>query len=188
MRVFLFLHYMKTIGNRITFEDTPKRTTVVITPDKHILTNVLMGAWLAMWYAIGFVVVWSIFVLSLTEQESIILYIFLVFWLYYAVRISKSFFWILYGKELIKVDSDALHIKKSVMTYGKAIPYLFDNIKDLQFEVPEARSLQSVWESSPWINGGERFSFIYFGKVKKFGRKLNEKDAQLLFNLLTNKI
>ena len=74
------------------------------------------------------------------------------------------------------------------MTYGKAIPYLFDNIKDLQFEVPEALSLQSVWESSPWINGCERFSFMYFGKVKKFGRKLNEKDAQLLFNLLTNKI
>ena len=74
------------------------------------------------------------------------------------------------------------------MTYGKSIPYLFDNIKDMQFEVPEIRSLQSAWESSPWINGGERFSFIYFGKVKKFGRKLNEKDAQLLFNLLTNKV
>ena len=159
---------MKTIGDRITFEDTPKRTTVVITPDKHMLTNVLIGAWLAMWYAI--------------------VYIFLVFWLYYAVRISKSFFWVLYGKELIKIDSDALHIKKSFMSYGKAIPYLFDNIKEMQFEVPEIRSLQSAWESSPWINGGERFSFMYFGKVKKFGRKLNEKDAQLLFNLLTNKV
>ena len=179
---------MKTIGDRITFEDTPKHTTVVITPDKNIFTNVLMGAWLAMWYAIGFVVVWSIFALVLTEQERLILYIFLVFWLYYAVRISKSFFWILYGKELIKVDSDAFHLKKSFLTYGKSIPYLFDNIKEFQYEVPESRSLQSAWEASPWINGGERFNFMYFGKVKKFGRKLNEKDAQLLLNLLTNKI
>jgi hypothetical protein len=48
--------------------------------------------------------------------------------------------------------------------------------------------LQSAWESSPWISGGERFSFEYFGKVKQFGRKLDQKEAQLLFNLLNTKI
>jgi hypothetical protein len=179
---------MKTIGNRISFEDKPGKTTVVIVPENNVFINVVMGAWLAMWYAIGFTVAWSLFTLSLIEQERIILYIFLVFWVYYAFRISKSFFWILYGKELIKVDSDGFYIKKSFMTYGKSILYLFNNIKDFQFEVPEARSFQSAWESSPWINGGERFSFMYFGKGKRFGRKLNEKDAQLLFNLLINKI
>ena len=179
---------MKTIGDRITFEDTPKRTTVVIVPDQSVLINVVMGAWLAMWYAVGFVVVWSLTTLSLIEQERIILWIFLVFWLYYAVRISKSFFWMLYGKELLKVDTDAFHLKKSFFTYGKSNLYLFDNIKEFQFEVPEPRSFQAAWESSPWINGGERFSFTYFGKVKRFGRKLNEKETQLLYNLLTSRI
>ena len=74
------------------------------------------------------------------------------------------------------------------MTYGKSVPYYFGNIKDFRFEIPEVRSLQSAWEASPWISGGERFSFEYFGKIKRFGRKLNKKDSQLLFNLLSNKI
>ena len=62
------------------------------------------------------------------------------------------------------------------------------SVTDFRFEIPEVRSLQSAWEASPWISGGERFSFEYFGKIKRFGRKLNQKDSQLLFNLLSNKI
>ena len=178
---------MKWIGKRISFEDTKKKTTVVIIPERNHLINTLMGAWLGMWYCIGAVVVWSLFQLKLSEQESIILYIFLVFWFYYAFRITKSYLWLLFGKELIKVDADAFYIKNSFWKYGKAIPYYFDNIKAFGFEIPEDRSLQSVWESSPWVGGGERFSFEYFGKLKKFGRKLNERDAQLLSNLLTAK-
>jgi len=43
-----------------------------------------MGAWLGMWYAIGGTVIWALNVMRLKEQEELILWIFLVFWLYYA--------------------------------------------------------------------------------------------------------
>ena len=62
------------------------------------------------------------------------------------------------------------------------------NIKELEFDLPEKRTIRAVWESSPWVSGGERFEFEYFGKNKKFGRKLNLKDGKLLFNLLKAKI
>ncbi|MBT5933427.1 MAG: hypothetical protein HOH34_08815 [Flavobacteriales bacterium] len=179
---------MKWIGSRISFEDTPKSTTVIIIPENNVFINILMGSWLGMWFCIGFYVVWSLFALKLTEQESVFLYVFMVFWLYYAFRISKSYFWRLFGKELIKVNEDAFYIKKSFLKYGKSVPHYFGNIKDFKFEIPEVRSMQSAWESSPWISGGERLSFEYFGKVKQFGRKLNKKEAQLLFNLLNSKI
>ena len=101
---------MKTIGDRISFEDSKAKTTVVIVPEKNLFVNALMGAWLGMWYCIGGIVIWSLIQLSLTEQERIILYIFLIFWMYYAFRISKAYLWLIFGKELLKLDRDGFHI------------------------------------------------------------------------------
>jgi len=179
---------MKLIGERISFLDTKNKLTIVIEPDKNGFVNALMGAWLSMWLTIGGLVIWSLYTLKLTEQESLILYIFLVFWYYYAIRVTRSFLWLLFGKELLKLDEVALSIKKSILTYGRSTSYFNENINNFNFEIPDKSSIQSVWEASPWINGGERFSFEYYDKVIRFGRKLNEKDAQLLFNLLSKQI
>jgi hypothetical protein len=43
-------------------------------------------------------------------------------------------------------------------------------------------------EQSPWVKGGERIDFQYFGKTIRFGRKLNQKDTELLFKLITKRI
>lgn len=179
---------MKSIGKRISFEDSKAKTTVVIIPERNHTVNTLMGAWLGMWYTIGGVVIWSLLRLPLTNQETIILYIFLAFWLYYAFRISKSYLWLLFGKELLKLNREAFYIKNSFFGYGKMNTYFYGNIKEFGFEVPEVRTMQTAWESSPWVSGGERFEFEYFGKLKKFGRKLNQREAQLLCNLLQAKI
>lgn len=179
---------MKLIGNRISFNDSKEKFTVVIEPEKNGFVNSLMGAWLSMWLTIGVIVIWSLATLKLKEQEQIILYVFLVFWFYYAFRVTRSFLWLLFGKELIKIDEVSLTIKKSIKNYGQSIPYYFENIKNLKLEVPKKNSIQVVWESSPWINGGERLNFEYFDKVVRFGRKLNEKEAQLLFNVIAKQL
>jgi hypothetical protein len=54
-------------------------------------------------------------------------------------------------------------------------------------EFPDQNSIQEVWESSPWINGGERFSFIYFDKPVRFGKKLQENDAKVLLSFLVKR-
>ncbi len=179
---------MKLIGERISFNNTKEKFTVVIEPEKNGLVNSLMGAWLSMWLTIGVIVIWSLSELKLKEQEQIILYVFLVFWFYYAFRVSRSFLWLLFGKELVKIDEVSLTIKKSIKNYGQSIPYYFENIKNIKFELPESNSIQSLWESSPWINGGERLHFEYFDKVVRFGRKLNEKESQISFNLIAKQI
>jgi hypothetical protein len=179
---------MKMIGTRISFNDSKNKLTIVIEPEKNVLVNSLMGAWLSMWITIGIIVIWSLLELKLKEQEKIILYIFLVFWTYYAVKVTRSFLWLLFGKELIKIDEISLTIKKSIKSYGKSVPYYFENISNMKYDIPELTSIQSIWESSPWVNGGERFSFDHFGKLIKFGRKLEQKEAQLLSNLIAKKI
>ena len=179
---------MKLIGNRISFVDDKSKTTIVIDPEKNFFVNGLMGAWLGMWYVIGLLVFWALKVLVLKQQEVIILYVFISFWGYYAIKVSRAFFWLLYGKELIKIDETSFQIKRSILSYGKTVPYYFENIKKFKFEIPDKGSIQEIWESSPWVNGGERLSFEYFDKNVKFGRKLKEKDAKLLFNFIGKKI
>ena len=134
---------MKWIGERISFVDEKIKTTIVIEPERNFWINGLMGAWLAMWYAIGVIVIWAIF---------------------------------------------KLNLKKSIKSYGKSIPFYFENIKNFSLRIPDKNSIQVVWESSPWVNGGERLFFEYFGKEIGFGRKLNDKDAILLYNLVTKRI
>ena len=179
---------MKWIGERVSFEDDKGVTTIVIRPEDKVLEKGLMGAWVAMWMTIGVIMVWSYFTFDLTQQEEIIVCVFMAFWAYYAFKVSRSFVWLMWGKELIKINEASLTYKRSVKRYGKAVPYYLENIKKMKLEFPDQNSIQKVWESSPWVNGGERFEFEYLGKVIRFGRKLNEKDAKLLFNVLTKRI
>lgn len=179
---------MKWIGERISVQDEKKKTTIVIYPEKKPIITGLMGAWVAMWIAIGVTVCWAYFTLVLSNQEQVILFVFMTFWSYYAFRIIRVFFWLLWGNELLKVDETAFFIKKSIRGYGRSIPYYLENIKKMALSVPEEGSLQIVWESSPWVKGGERISFEYLGKPIRYGRKLNEKDAKLLFNLVSTRI
>ena len=179
---------MKWIGERISFVDDKNRTTIIIDPEVKSWIAALMGAWVMMWYMIGAIVIWSIFSLNLTDQEKVILFVFITFWGYYAIRVSRSFFWMIWGKEHIKINETELIYKKSIKGYGRASNYYVENITKVRLQIPEERSFQIAWESSPWIRGGERIEFDYMGKVIKFGRKLNEKDAQQLFKFITKKV
>lgn len=179
---------MKWIGKRISFVDDKKKTTIVIYPEDISWLKAVFGAWVAMWYAIGAIVIWSLFAFSYSEQEIIVLVVFLTFWSYYAFRVTKSYFWILWGKELIKIDEVSLTYKRSIRKYGKAVPYYLENITKMRVFQPKERSIQAAWEKSPWIRGGERVEFDYMGKVIRFGNKLNEKDTALLFKYVTKKL
>jgi len=179
---------MKWIGERISFVDDKKRTTFVIYPENIGWQKALMGAWFFMWLTIGGTMIWALTALKLTNQENIIIVVFLSFWLYYAVRVGRTFFWLLWGKEMLKIDETAFTIKNTIRGYGKATPYFIENIKKVRIQQPKENSIQSVWENSPWIRGGERLEFDYMGKTIRFGRKINPKDAKLLFNVVTKRI
>lgn len=179
---------MKWIGKRISFVDDKTKTTIVIYPEEATFLKGLMGAWMFMWLIAGATVIWSFTAFDFTDQEVIILVVFLSFWFYYSIRVVSSWSWLMWGKELIKIDKVAITYKKSIRKYGKAIPYYIENVKEMRMDVPNDNSLQSVWEKSIWTKGGERFEFDYMGKIIRFGKKLNRKDAELLFKLMTKRV
>ena len=179
---------MKWLSERISFNEDNQKVTFVIYPENKGWIKSLMGAWFAMWIAIGVTISWALLTLKMTENERVFLYVFMAFWLYYALKVGRSLFWTLWGLELIKINETSFTYKKSIKNYGKATPYYLENIKKIRTFQPKDRSLQSVWEASPWVRGGERLEFDYMGKVIRFGRKLEEKEQKLFFNLLTKKI
>ncbi len=178
---------MKWIGERISFVDDKEKTTVIIVPERSNFVNAMMGAWLAMWLTIGITLIWALFALELTKEEMLMTGIILALWLFYLVRVTRQFIWLLWGKEMLKLNKHGLAYKKDVKGYGKAILYYYDNMADIEIYVPKTKSLQYVWEKSPWIRGGERLQFEYAGKFIRFGRKLEEKEVKLLSQLLASK-
>lgn len=192
---------MKWIGERISYVDHADKTTIIITPEPVGFVKALMGAWFFMWAAIGGTMIWAMGsgyiyfsagtkVPTASEKQTLFLIalIFLVFWLYYFIRIGRMFFWLLWGREYLKIDKINMTIKTSIREYGKARQYFLDNLSKVRVHVPEKKSFQAAWENSPWIRGGERLEFDYMGKTIRFGRKLNEQDAKLLFQLITKRV
>lgn len=185
---------MKWIGERTSFVDDKNKTTIVISPENVGWQKALLGAWFAMWLTIGAVMTWAFFEMKLgktqedSEQQKLIIVIFMIFWAYYAFRVGRQFFWLLWGKEYIKINEVGLNIKNGIKTYGKAHTYFLENITKMQVQQPKETSIQAVWEASPWIRGGGRIEFEYAGKIVRFGRKLNEKDTKLLFQLVTKRM
>lgn len=179
---------MKWIGERISVVDTKEKTTIVIFPERKAIVTALMGAWIFMWYAIGFTIVFSYFTFKLAENEKVMIFIFMSFWVYYAVRVTRSFLWLMWGTENLKINEVGLTIKNATGKAGRANIYYLENIKNVRLEIPKQKSFQAVWEASPWVSGGERIAFDYMNKVVRIGRKLPEKDTTLLYNLFTKRV
>ena len=179
---------MKWIGDRISVVEDKNKTTFVIYPEKKAWATGLIGAWCAMWLTIGAVMAWYFWNFELSQQEKIIVVVFMVFWFYYAQKVGRSFLWMMYGREMIKINEAAFSVKRATKKFGKAHSYFLENIDKMKMDTPKTNSFQEAWEKSPWVVGGERIMFEYKGKVIRFGRKLSERDAKLLFNMVTKRI
>lgn len=175
---------MKWISERISVKKHSNFTTIVISPNKNFWTTMLLGTWLSMWFTIGILVVSSFYMFALKNQEKIILWIFLSFWVYYFVRIGRTFLWIHYGKELIKLGEYSFDYKRSIFKYGKAHVIFYENIKEITTHFPKENSFESVWESSPWISGGERIFLETKLKIFRIGRKINTQESHLLLDTI----
>lgn len=179
---------MKWIGERISYVDNDNKTTIIITPGATGWQKSLMSAWVSMWITLGAATVWYWLTFTLTRQETLILIVFACFWVYYFVRVGRSFFWLLFGAEHIKIDKIAMTVKNSIRGYGSAREYFLENLKKGEVDIPREGSFQAVYENSPWVRGGERISFEYGHKQLRFGKKLSEKEAKALFQVVTARL
>jgi len=174
---------IKLIGDRISFEKSNERLTVIISPAIERWQEGLILIWLMAWVAVEVVFVTTYFQ-STQEDIKIWIIVFSSFWAYFFMKILKAFFWRKKGKEFLKIESDVLTLKKGVGKFGKAIPYFLNNIDEIELYEEDTRSFLSVMNNSFWVKGIDKLSFTYSGKRIVFGKQLTNEDARVLSRLL----
>lgn len=178
---------MKWIGNRITFVDKNDSISFVIYPPKLGWKKHLVLVWFALFFGVG-VYVSSRFFLDFSKEEKLALFIFMAFWLYFTVRVLRTILYLYFGREYIKLDKTTLRIKAATGEYGKSRQFFIENISKLKLDTLKDTSIQKVYDDSPWVKGTNRISFEYYEKKYAFGRKLENKDAEMMYKTLTRRI
>src|SRR5690606_10249747 len=107
---------------------------------------------------------------------------------YFAIRVLRTILYLFFGREYIKLDKNSLRIKIATGSYGRSKQYFIENITKLSLNVLKENSFQKVYDDSPWVRGTNRIQFEYFQKTYSFGRKLEEKDAEMIFKIMTKRI
>lgn len=181
---------MEFIGKRISVVKKGDETSIVILSSVDNRKRNLLGLWLFVWTICG-VIVFLYFLRfdgagmkpEAARQQKLLLFIWLIFWMYFEYLAAKAFRWRSSGVEKLKVKNGYLHVKREVGGKGKNHLYEIDVIKDLRY-FEEEGELRKTLNRSYWVVGGENIAFDYFGKTIRFGRQLEEKEANALIKLL----
>jgi hypothetical protein len=178
---------MKWIGERISFLDKKDSISFVIYPPKLGRKKGLLITWFLLWLLIGGYVTSQMFK-DYNDQEKLALFIFMIFWLYFAIRVLRTMLYLFFGREYIKLDKNVLRIKRSIGSYGNTKQYFIENITKFSLIAMKENSFQKVYDDSLWVRGSNRIQFEFFQKRISFGRKLEEKDSKMMFQILTKRI
>lgn len=182
-------------------EDHEKSTTIVILPKRVLWKDILLMSWVAGFTFVGVYVIYLLFFgginelkvgenfdQEIREQQIIFLAIFTGFWVYFEYMTVRVVLWYLFGKELIMIDSEALMVKRSILTYGRANRYFFENIKKFRHEKPDMTSLNQFLNNAYWSMGSDVYQLDYKGKKKSFGRRIEDKEAKLLLRFINDRM
>jgi hypothetical protein len=178
---------MKWIGDRISFADKKESVSFIIYPPNLGRKKGLLIAWMTLWVIIGAYVTTQFFK-DYGDQEMIALFIFMSFWLYFAVRVGRTLLYLYLGREYIKLNKTGLRLKTATSQYGKSKQYFIENISKFTMVKMKENSIQRAFENSPWVKGTNRIQFEYQQKTYSFGLKLDEKDAKMMFQIITKRI
>lgn len=190
----------KWIGDRISVEDQNEVTTIVIHPIRTKWKEVLLTIWVVGFTFVGLAMFYLLvngfqglnYPTPPTEEEldQQLIYgiVFMGFWAYFEYKTVKSLLWYRFGKELVRIDDQAVFIKKSILSYGKADRYFFENIKKFGERKTEDTSFSAFFENAYWALGTESLMFDYHGKTKSFGRRLDDQSIKSLIRLIDDRI
>jgi len=192
----------KWIGNRINYVDSPKECTIIISPKRSRWKESILFAWLLGYTFVGLYMIYLLFFgmetinnsqiegdpLENLRNQQIYLAVFIAFWAYFEFKVVKGFLWLVGGKEFIRITKDEFTIKNGYFMYGKAKRYFTENMKRIDLVEHKTFSFGFDYENAFWRQGTDNIIFDYQGKSVGFGKKLEEKEANLLMRLTKDRI
>ncbi len=192
----------KWIGDRISTFTNKDYTSIIIYPKRERWKEALLIAWVL---GFTFVGLYMIFLLlfgldsidnsgikgdpqEVLRNQKIYLSVFIGFWVYFEYKVVYGLLWLLFGKELIKIDGEKVTLKNSIFSFGKAKKYFNDNIKKIELIEHKPLSFGFDYENAFWRKGTDSLLFEYLNKPITFAKKLNEKEAKLLMRLMVDRV
>lgn len=192
----------KWIGDRISTFTDKDFTSIIILPKRKRWKEAILFTWVLNFTLVGCAVIYVFFNMDIInnsqtqlegtpvevlQKQKIYLAVFIAFWAYFEYKVVKGFLWIVFGKEMIKIDRDGIFIKNSIFSYGKSTRYFHDNIKNIGLIEHKAFSFGFDYENAFWRKGTDSIIFDYKNKPISFGKKLDEKDANLLMRFIVDR-
>jgi len=176
---------MKYLSERIGVEKTPEGLTVRIAAstvkDKKDL--LILKGWVILWLLCGVLLLGQTMV-EPNADIKVYLLVFLAFWAYFAMRVTKGYYFKKYGVEII-------HVHNGKVMYSRSIK---SKLGKPQFLVPEGNSpfaylggksnFTQVYYDSFWISQGGNLSIGEGREQVRFGLQLPREESEPLAHLL----
>lgn len=175
---------MNTIGDRVSYKNHGDYTTVIVSSKIDKWKETLLLTWILGWTVCGVGFIYYLFWGGFPKEERLALMAMTAFWLFFEVRIVKTFLWRKFGMEFIKIDKDLMTIKSSINKYGKAIPYQLGRVKEVKALDQNPKAFNKVMNDSFWVMGQGSINFVYDGKDVRLGMQLEKNEADQLAKLL----
>ena len=175
---------MNQLGERISYHNHEDYTTLIISGQTDSWKTNVMLAWFIGWLFCGVSVVYSIYNYEFDSNQQTFLLVFMVFWANFLFKITRVLLWRKYGMEFIKIDNDRISIKKSILGYGIARPYLTANVKNFYLLEVNSKSYVKVFNDSFWVIGRGSLIMETNNEKVNFGSQLNQEEAKKLIKLM----
>src|SRR5690554_7739624 len=107
---------MKWIGDRVSFKDNKENISFVIYPPRLGKKRVVMLVWYALWLLIGGYVTLQFFK-DYGQDEKIALFVFMAFWLYFAIRVLRAILYV--DRKSTRLNSSHVRISYAVFCLKK---------------------------------------------------------------------
>jgi len=174
---------MRIISDRISIDEKADKVTVVILGKIARWKESLLLFWLLAWTFSGLVFIYY-YLFPTPYQYSLVMLIFLMFWLYFELKIGKVFIWRRFGFEYLEINKGTFLIKNNLLGFRKVKYCDTHDIVGFEKIVHSNKNFFDFINQSFWVYGGEQIYFKYNGRDIIFGKQINEKEQKALIQIL----
>lgn len=178
---------MQKIGQQISIHKNGNESKVEIQPLYSSKDKTGLIMWLVAWTFCGLAVLSQLF-FDYAKAEKVMMLIYLVFWLYFELKVLYAFRWQKAGKEVIEIKNGSLFYTQLIGQRGLPVEYKLTEIKYFKFMESAKKGFFNDLNQSIWMVAGETVEFEVNGSLKRLGLKLSESDAKKLADWLNKQL
>ncbi|HCQ28887.1 MAG TPA: hypothetical protein DIU39_01295 [Flavobacteriales bacterium] len=167
----------------INISKNKDRITIEIYPKYNKQKHIMMLFWLALWTVCGLAILTQLFG-DYDIKTKFFFVLYLLFWLFFEYKVIYTHRWRKYGKEIIKIIGDKVHLVKEIK--GRGVEQIFDknDIEKIEIFNEKENSMSQLFGNAYWMISGYQLAFKTKDKLIPFGLELDEKEKKkIVFEL-----